>query len=199
MHALRLCLLTICLVAQIALPSAAIAGFPEGIVAFRAGDYKKAYAEWLPAAKSGDPRAQANIGLLYRRGYGVKKNFAKAAAWYERAAEQDYGKAQYSLGLMHSKGQGVEKSEAAAIKLYLSAAENGYARAQYVIALRLDKAKGVKRDAVEALKWLSLCITNSKGKLKSSALKARKRIASKMSKKELSEAKKLIRAYLTSQ
>ncbi len=197
MHALRLCLLIICLISPIALQKAAIAGFPEGIVAFKAGNYKKAYAEWLPAAKSGDPRAQANMGLLYRRGYGVKKNYAKAVAWYERAAEQDYGKAQFSLGLMYKKGQGVEKSEATAVKLYLQAAENGYARAQYIVALRLEKAKGVKRSKVEALKWLSLCITNSKGKLKSSALTARKRIASKMSKKELTEAKKLIRAYLT--
>ncbi len=199
MRALILCLLIIGLVVLTAAPTAVQAGFPEGVAAFKVKDYKKAYAEWLPLAKSGDPRAQANLGLLYRRGYGVKKNFAKAAAWYERAAEQDYGKAQFSLGLMYMKGQGVEKNPATGFELYMNAAQNGYARAQYVVALRLEKAKGGKDNAIEALKWLSLCITNSHGKLKENALKARKRIAKKLSKKDLAKAKKLIRAYLTSQ
>ncbi len=178
-------------------PSLASAGFNEGVQAFKSGDYEAAHQNWLPLAEEGHPKAQNNLGILYRRGFGVEQDYATAATWYRKAAEQDFAKAQFNLGLLYKRGQGVEKNDAKAAAWYARAAENGYARAQYVVALRYEKGKGVERDPVAALKWLSLCITNSEGKLRRNALKARKRVADGLSDREVKEAKRQVRAWLT--
>ena len=34
-----------------------------GLAAYKAGDYAKAYAEWLPVARQGDANAQFNLGM----------------------------------------------------------------------------------------------------------------------------------------
>jgi TPR repeat protein len=44
--------------------------------------------------------AQYNLGRAYEKGFGVKKDLAEAANWYQRAAEQGHSDAQNSLGLL---------------------------------------------------------------------------------------------------
>ncbi len=178
-------------------PSLALAGFNEGVLAFKAGEYEVAHRNWLPLANDGHAKAQNNLGILYRRGFGVEQDYVTAAGWYRKAAEQDFAKAQFNLGLLYKRGQGVRKDDVKAAAWYARAAENGYARAQYVIALRYERGNGVEHDPVTALKWLSLCITNSTGKLRKNALKARKRVADSMSAVEIKEAKRQVRAWLT--
>jgi len=58
-------------------------------------DYKQA-AEWFSkAAEQGHADAQYNLGELYNRGRGVKKNKNIALKWYKAAAEQGHVKAKY--------------------------------------------------------------------------------------------------------
>jgi len=56
--------------------------------AYANGDYKTAFALWLPLAEQGSARAQTNIAGMYERGDWVAKDPAMAAEWYRRAAEQ---------------------------------------------------------------------------------------------------------------
>src|SRR5471032_3226112 len=56
--------------------------------AYANGDYKTAFALWLPLAEQGSTRAQTNIAGMYERGDWVAKDPAVAAEWYRRAAEQ---------------------------------------------------------------------------------------------------------------
>jgi TPR repeat protein len=54
-------------------------------------------AETRTKAEQGDAAAQFNLGLMYRNGEGVPKDYAEAANWYRKAAEQGVAAAQYTL------------------------------------------------------------------------------------------------------
>jgi hypothetical protein len=57
--------------------------------AYASGDYKTAFALWLPLAEQGSARAQMNIARMYEKGEWVAQDSAQAAEWYHRAAEND--------------------------------------------------------------------------------------------------------------
>src|SRR5918999_4934247 len=66
----------------------------------RAG-YKKDFAEaerwYRQAAVQGDPFAQASLGILYRFGKGVPRDYVQAYMWFHLAANQTTGGDQESI------------------------------------------------------------------------------------------------------
>ncbi|KAG0227820.1 hypothetical protein BGW42_002701 [Actinomortierella wolfii] len=66
--------------------------------------------EWYTkAANDGDPNAQYNFGLMYRKGREVEQSDAKAIEWYTKAANQGNADAQYNLGLMYRNAKELSK------------------------------------------------------------------------------------------
>ena len=57
----------------------------------------------------GHAMAQYNVGVYYRVGEVVEKNFAEAAQWFEKAAEQGIDDAMFQLGKLYQSGAGVER------------------------------------------------------------------------------------------
>jgi uncharacterized protein len=86
--------------------------------AYDRADYKSALRVWMPAAETGDPEAQTNVGEIFERGLGDQPNYEAAAVWYERAALQGYGRAQFNLGTLHEQGLGVPRSATTALNWY---------------------------------------------------------------------------------
>ena len=78
--------------------------------AYKKGNYKAAYNEWLPIAEQGNAEAQFNLAGMYAKGYGVVMDEKKSFDWYKKSAEQGHAKAQYNLGVMYLIGSGVTKS-----------------------------------------------------------------------------------------
>ncbi len=74
------------------------AGMEEGTAAYESGDFAAAHREFLPAARSGDARAQFSLGVLSLRGQGVGRDYAVAMKWLRMAAEQGDGDARLALG-----------------------------------------------------------------------------------------------------
>lgn len=62
----------------------------EGLEPYKIGVYEKAVSVWGPLAEQGDAEAQCNLGVLYKNGQGVNKDFNKAFEWYKLSAEQGY-------------------------------------------------------------------------------------------------------------
>lgn len=54
---------------------------------YAAGNFEKAYAEFLEAAQYGDNDAQQNVGAMYYRGEFVAKNKITAYAWFTLATQ----------------------------------------------------------------------------------------------------------------
>ena len=102
------------LVALVALPQLAWAGFDEGLAAYNCGDYATVLKEWRPLAEQGDAGVQVYLGYVYENSDGVPKDAVEAVKWYRLAAEQGHAKAQFSLGVMYKNGEGVPQDIVAA-------------------------------------------------------------------------------------
>ena len=59
--------------------------YQQAVKAYADGQYKKAYALFLPLAEQGDEDAQFHLGLMYDNGLGVKQDHEIAEQWYNRA------------------------------------------------------------------------------------------------------------------
>jgi len=55
--------------------------FEDGLTAFKARDFQKAFQLWKPFAEQGDKRAQYLLGVMYSIGSGVPTDGAKAVYW----------------------------------------------------------------------------------------------------------------------
>ena len=84
--------------------------YQKGLDAAQNGNYTAALKEWRPLAEQGHSESQFVLGLLYRNGKGVEKDFSKAIKWYLLAAENGHAKAQAKLGYMYVNGEGVNKN-----------------------------------------------------------------------------------------
>ena len=135
---------------------AARAEMAQGLAAAKAGDFERAYAEWLPLAEEGNTAAQYNIAQLYRRGKGVKRDYAKAAEWFGKAAQFFHTPSRYNLAVMYEKGIGVPVDYTRAHDLYLLAANQGFRLAQFNLAVMYSIGQGVPRSYPRAYMWYSL-------------------------------------------
>lgn len=91
-------------------------------VLFDRSDYTSALQALLPKARGGDPVAQAYVGEIYEKGWGMAApDYAKAANWYRKAAQGGHGPAQTSLGSLYERGLGVPKDKAKALDWYRKA------------------------------------------------------------------------------
>jgi TPR repeat protein len=126
------------------------------VKAYRRGDYQAAAAILLPLARQGNVVAQFNIGLLYKKGLGVPKNYGLAAQWYRRAADSGYAAAQNELGLLYGYGLGVPLDYRKSIYWLRRAARQGHMKGQNNLARRYYLGVGVKKDLVKAYMWVLL-------------------------------------------
>ncbi|MDA0655569.1 MAG: tetratricopeptide repeat protein, partial [Proteobacteria bacterium] len=53
-------------------------------------NYQDAVTWYQKAATQGEPAAQFNLGVMYRKGRGVPKDDKVARQWYEKAAKQGH-------------------------------------------------------------------------------------------------------------
>jgi len=80
---------------------------------------KEEMVKWAQiAANNGSFFADEFLGDLYARRGLVKRDYARAATWYERAARLGQPDSQQKLGQMYEQGQGVKKDLVAAYALY---------------------------------------------------------------------------------
>jgi len=86
------------------------------MAAFKRGDYTAAFREWKVAADKGQAEAEYDLGLLYAKGLGVKRDLQVAQQWYEAAALQGNAQAEYSLGQMYAQGWGIPANDASALR-----------------------------------------------------------------------------------
>lgn len=169
-----------------------------GVAAYKKNDYATALRELTPDAKAGDAKAQYYLGLLHAHGYGVPKNPAEAAKWFQKAAEQDVPEAQFDLGHLYRRGAGVPQDYEQAILWLRKAADNGDTFAQSSLAEMYLDGHGTERDLVQAYKWTVLAEPRRPGqRVKWNSFPVR-RIAKQMKPAELSKAQKLVREWLRS-
>ena len=85
--------------AQILGIAGAVAGpWEDGMASYSRGDYVPAIRLFRPLAEQGNVKAQRVLGVMYRRGEGVKRSSVRAFIWFSRAAARGDAQARVELG-----------------------------------------------------------------------------------------------------
>ncbi|MCG8691995.1 MAG: sel1 repeat family protein [Minwuiales bacterium] len=131
------------------------ADIDDGLQAFRAGQFERAWRILEPLAERGDSTAQYVVGVMYDHGFVRDRNYAEAAVWFERAARQGNSKAAFNLGLLYWRGADAEAGSLAqdqtkAAQWLNQAADAGFAMAQQILAEMYLAGRGVAVDEAKA-------------------------------------------------
>jgi TPR repeat protein len=126
------------------------------------GDDRLRYNMILQLLRSTSTRSwsQYEIGEVYLRGAGVKKNLDTAAAWFKKSADQGYAPAAsiYASYLFGVDGRPAHPKEALA---YLrEAIDGGDESAMYELAVMTWTGHDVPRDKTRALELMTLAASN---------------------------------------
>jgi TPR repeat protein len=87
----------------------------DGMVAYNRGDYVPAIRLFRPLAEAGNPKAQTQIGTMYRRGEGMASSPARAFMWFSLAAKRGDAKAKAGLREVSKTMTPAEMSQAQAM------------------------------------------------------------------------------------
>jgi TPR repeat protein len=165
--------------------------FDDGVTAYEHGDYATAFQKWRPLADT-DPRAAANIGVMYEGGLGVPKDTTEALRWLGPAAIFGSAIAQLHLGKLFME-QG--RLETAAI-WFRCAADQGQSDAQILLGLAYAEGDGVPQDYISAYSWLDLGVAKlDQSQKRSNAIDARDMVAKKMTPTQIGEAQAMARRW----
>jgi localization factor PodJL len=104
-------------------------------------------------ARSGDMKAERDLGLKYLAGDGVEANENEAARWLMRAAYRGEPTAEYWLGTLYARGHGVPEDAFQANHWYEAAAQKGNRRAMHSFAVAYFQGWGVEKNYAEAARW----------------------------------------------
>uniref|UniRef100_A0A914PDE5 Probable UDP-N-acetylglucosamine--peptide N-acetylglucosaminyltransferase SPINDLY n=1 Tax=Panagrolaimus davidi TaxID=227884 RepID=A0A914PDE5_9BILA len=127
-------------------------------------DYSKAAAYYAKAAHAGNAEGMYNLGLLYERGKGVKRDFDESLRWFLKAANgkaeimagSGIPEAQHTLGLKYSEGAGVEKNFKTAVEWYEKAIKNGSAASANNLGILYKRGHGVERSLKKAFQYFKI-------------------------------------------
>lgn len=111
------------------------------------------FKKQLAVAQAGNVKAMYDVGKLYERGRGVKKDIVEAANWFKKASQGNYAPAQARLGILYFEGRGVKQDYNQALKLLNIAAKENVPSAQYQLANMYELGTGVKQNLKQAIFW----------------------------------------------
>ena len=105
-------------------------------------------------AEHGDYDSYADIGMMYSRGDGVKRNLNHAVQYYIFGAQKGSTYSQALLGNAYAYGKGIQKDIEQALYWYKQAARNGNVNAMKELGYIYETGRlGVKKDPKEAQYW----------------------------------------------
>jgi TPR repeat protein len=141
-------------------------------------------AKWFKiAADRGDSMSQERLGWMPLNGVGVELNESEAVKWLTKASANGHSRAQVQLGQLFLEGRGVPQNPAEAACWFYSAADEGDPEASEMLGSCFERGCGLPRDLAEAFLWYSLAADGEN----SSAQRKLKRLAKKLTLKELAE------------
>lgn len=181
----------IAIVVSVLFCGTAMADYAVGLKAYSAGNYEVARTQFAPDAEAGDSRAQLALALIFHKGLGVERDFAKAIGWYEKSSNQGNATAQNNLGVMYRRGEGVEQDPREAFAWIWAAAMQGFSRAELNLADMYRAGEGVAADPILAYAWLRFAISGLPATARQVAEDRRKELVAEMSEQDLVRAERM--------
>jgi TPR repeat protein len=151
-------------------------------------DHVAALAWFTKAAEQGQVEAQFELGRIYRDGVGTPVDGNAAVSWLERAAAKNTPHALNALGELYLGHRNVPQDFAVARSWFLRGAQAGHSPSMYNLGVIYALGQGVPQDEIEAFKWLELAADTGIGEDRDKALRARSRLAERLTPVEVSWA-----------
>jgi hypothetical protein len=111
------------------------------------------FEQKLGLAEQGDMKAQYDVGNMYLKGQGTKRDAEKAFEWYQKSADQGYVRAVYKIGFLYHKGEGVKRNNRKAFEWIKRAAEKNYRPSMFYLGKLYESGAGTGKDLNAALIW----------------------------------------------
>jgi TPR repeat protein len=116
--------------------------------------YQRSLPQLRKLASENNIHAAYNLGLLYKSGIVVKKDYGKTISYFRRGIHRNFAPAINQLGICYRDGIGVKQNQSRASHYFLKAAMKDYPPAQYNLALQYFKQKNLH----PGLKWLNCAV-----------------------------------------
>ena len=114
--------------------------------AYQRGLYKTAFdLAMTRATYARDPKAMTMLGELYANALGIKRDYAKAAEWYQRASDAGDREGMFALAMMRLSGRGGPTNREEAVKLLASSAKLGNPRRRIIWRCSISTARRCRR------------------------------------------------------
>lgn len=114
-------------------------------------DRKLTAVHYMKLAQHGDAWGLFKLGVCYKYGYGVQKNYAKAAQYFSLASDKGYAKAQFELGECYFNGHGVKRDFRKAVYWFSQSANNGFSGGETNLGFCYSNGYGVEANYAKAL------------------------------------------------
>ena len=115
-----------------------------------APDYVRARRCWELAAAEGSRPAKYDLFLLYRNGWGVKRDGFIAAQWLAKLGQPT---AEYKLAMRYQVGRGTAQNPVKAVAWLGKAAHQRLPEAMISLAVDYMTGYGTAKDNAQALRW----------------------------------------------
>jgi TPR repeat protein len=113
-------------------------------------DFPLALPFLTKACNAGDPRGCNGLGFGYSEGYGISRDYLRAATLFFNACDAGYANACANLGVLYQDGHGVEKNPSWSAVLFSQACDEESAEGCNLLAMVYDRGNGVRQDFPQA-------------------------------------------------
>ena len=125
----------------------------DGIRAANEGEFAVALKEFQYLADKGFAPGIYELAKLYEGGYGVTRDYRKAAALYQQGVKKNHADSMFALAVLYDEGKGVKLDHQMAVTLFEKAAKKNLPAAQFNLGVMYANGVGVTRDYEAARNW----------------------------------------------
>ncbi|MDQ9091706.1 tetratricopeptide repeat protein [Pseudoalteromonas haloplanktis] len=149
------------MVGALSISGIAHAGLEEGILAANEGQFEEALKEFRYLADKGYAPGIYELGQLYEGGFGVTRDYHKAAELYQQGVKKQHVDSMFALAVLYQEGKGVKLDKQMSVKLFKQAAEKNMPAAQFNLGVMYANGDGVAQDYKEAMRWYEKAAGNN--------------------------------------
>ena len=133
----------------------------DGIRAANEGEFATALKEFEYLADKGFAPGIYELGKLYEGGYGVTRDYFKAAELYKEGVKKNHADSMFALAVLYDEGKGVKLDKQMAVTLFEKAAKKNLPAAQFNLGVMYANGEGVTRDYKQARTWYEKAAANN--------------------------------------
>lgn len=127
--------------------------FTDAMQQLESKNYKSAVELLKKSAKYGNNEANFELGKIYFKGEGIKRDLNEAVKYFTRASSSGHISAKYNLGVIYANKSYKEFNYLKAFDIFSELSSLGHAASKYKMGIFLLYGLGVDKDYKKAFKW----------------------------------------------